>query len=102
MIRAKLAGNLQEIAIAAYQGYLDGVDTAWVANQYGVTQKQALKTLKDIVSGKVYDETLYPFGEFDESMNGVAIADGTTFAYGDNAEYKEGRRGFNHYLWFSH
>ena len=99
--RRPLSGDLARIGIDAYNRKLDGVTTAWVAERYQITQSRALRALKRIVKGEIYHPTEYPFGDYCPLMCGVGIRDGSTFTFGDDCDYGEGRRGAaNHYNWF--
>ena len=100
MDRTPLSPEFKQLAIDVYNRRIDGVHTAWVADQYGISQARALRMLKAIVSGLVYDPD-YPFGEYCNKMCGVTVFDGSTFTFGDDADFSEGRRGAaNHYIWF--
>jgi hypothetical protein len=98
--RKALPSDLTQLAIDIYNRNIDGVPTAWVADHYGISHSRVLKALKGVVKGDVYAPD-YPFGEYCDNMCGVAVADGSTFTYGDDADFGEGRRGAaNHYIWF--
>ena len=86
----------KEIAKAVWDGRIDGMSTREVAEMFGCTQRKALRALTAIISGEC---TEHPF-EHSPSDEGVAIHDGRMFVRGNNGDFMEGKRGFNHYTWF--
>jgi hypothetical protein len=84
------------IAEAVYNGEIDGLNTNEVAEKFEIPRPATLKILKKIAAGEC---TYQPF-EFIEVIGGVQVRNGSTFVYGDDGEFMEGRQGFNHYIWF--
>jgi hypothetical protein len=101
MQRKEMEPNLVALAIDIYKSKIDGWTTKMVAAEYGVSQAKALKNLMAIAKGEIYAPQ-YPFGDYCNNMCGVEIADGSTFTYGDNADFAEGKRRNNQYNWFTH
>jgi hypothetical protein len=83
------------IATAVWEGQIDGWTTRMVADAFGVTTNKALRILKNICKGRC---DLHPFVH-DEYYNGVKVADGRIFVWGENADYLEGH-GRRHHNWF--
>lgn len=90
-----MATPQSQIAEAVWNGEIDGWNTRMVADHWGMTTDQALRILKRIVSGK---DDSFPF-EYDASYEGVTVADGRVFVWGEDGDYMEGR-GTRHHVWF--
>ena len=85
-----------EIAQAVYEGEINQLLTAEVAERFNISSRQALRVLKKIVSGEVKS---LPF-QYDEDYEGVRVKDGSVFVKGDHPDFAEGHRGTQHYTWF--
>lgn len=93
----------QAITKAVWEGEIDQCQTSEVAAKYGITARQALKILMDISLGKlVTPETPFTISmEWGGETPAVFIKNESTFTFGSDPDTAEGRKGTQHYVWFS-
>ena len=84
---------------AIWDRNIDQMTTKEVADRFRISQRKALRLLKEIASGKSRDKRFV----YDEERQGVIVSDGSIFTYGpadiEGGSYTS-KKSVKHYIWF--